>query len=62
MFDGKVKLPFFHIKPAPPTREPCKFCGTDQKGVCGFYYEDLCPDSNPADMAKARERHAEEDY
>jgi len=62
VFDGKIKFPFFSvIKPVPPTREPCKFCGTDQEGTCGFYYEDLCPDANPADMEKARERAREED-
>lgn len=56
-----MKFPkLMKITAIPPTRKPCKFCGVDQVGRCGFYYEDLCPDSDPEDLERARERHREE--
>lgn len=48
------------LVPTPATREKCKHCGTDQEGICGFYYEDLCPDANPDDLRIARERAFED--
>ena len=44
----------------PPTRDPCKHCGSDQEWTCGFFYEGLCPDQDPADLERARELAREE--
>lgn len=59
IFKGIEKLT---LTPIEPTREPCEYCGSTQEGECWYYYEDLCPDRNPADAEKAKSRYEDDIY